>query len=69
MRDNARINDFQRFLFVLLIMSSYLYAGIVIEAYVRQQTEHLTYLSTLMLICLAGACWFQFLIVRERKED
>lgn len=69
MGNDTKIIDFQRFLFILLILSSYLYAGLIIEAHVRQQTDHLPILSTLILACLAGALWFQFLIVRARNEQ
>ena len=64
----TKIIDYQRFLFMLLIMSSYLYAGIVIQAYVYQQTAHLEYISILTLICLVGAGWFQLLIVKLNKK-
>lgn len=69
MGNDTKIIDFQRFLFILLILSSYLYAGLVIEAYVREQTDHLTFLSTLILACLGGALWFQILIVKARNEQ
>ncbi|WP_157967384.1 MULTISPECIES: YrhC family protein [Paraliobacillus] len=69
MGNDTKVRDFQRFLLVLLILSSYLYAGLIIEAYVRQQTEHLTYLITLMLACLGGALWFQTLIIKVRNKE
>ncbi|GGM30997.1 hypothetical protein GCM10011351_16390 [Paraliobacillus quinghaiensis] len=64
----TKIIDYQRFLFMSLIMSCYLYAGIVIQAYVYQQTAHIEYISILTLICLAAAGWFQMLIINLNKK-
>ncbi|WP_182200511.1 YrhC family protein [Paraliobacillus salinarum] len=65
-----RVIDYSRFTFVLLILSAYLYAGMLIQLYIRQTTEHTSFIVYLLVLCLLGACFFAMKINRlSHKND
>ncbi|CQR46920.1 hypothetical protein BN1058_01204 [Paraliobacillus sp. PM-2] len=63
-----KIADFSRFTFVLLILSAYLYAGMLIQIYSKQTTEHIFFILILLVLCLVGASVFIILINRLNKQ-
>lgn len=66
---DKKITDYRHYVFVLLILSSYLYAGIVIQTFGKQTMEHVFFISALLLICLAAAFLFVLLLHRLTKQD
>ncbi len=66
---DCKIEDYSRFTIVLLILSTYLYAGVLIQIFAKHSVEHLTFIFSLLAGCLIAAFVFAILINQLRKQQ
>ncbi|MFB1050739.1 YrhC family protein [Paraliobacillus sp. JSM ZJ581] len=64
-----KIADYSRFTFILLILSAYLYVGMLIQLYMKQTTEHISFIVSLVAVCLIGAWIFTMRISQLNKQN
>ncbi|GAA5415582.1 hypothetical protein Pryu01_00613 [Paraliobacillus ryukyuensis] len=64
-----KIADYKRFIFVLLILSSYLYAGLLIQVFAHQTLNHIAFILALLAFCLLGSFTLTLRLAKLRIQE